>query len=170
MIPLRVSLMVLSILIQPNFAFAQADISKLTSDPLGVAAVELLDLALNQQKVDEAIEKYIAPPYTQHNPMVPDGIEGARAGLKGLLKQIPDWHYDFKRVIVDGNMVVVHSLVTTKPAIAAWRSSIFSGQRTASLSSTGCCAARSRKTGETRTQCSERLFNQPNNAWIDKHD
>jgi predicted SnoaL-like aldol condensation-catalyzing enzyme len=113
--PFRIGLVASILVVQPTFAFAQADIAKLTTDPLGVAAVQLLDLALNQQKVDEAIERYIAPPYTQHNPMVPDGIEGARAGLKGLLKQIPGWHYDFKRVIVDGNMVVVHSLVTTKP-------------------------------------------------------
>ena len=86
-----------------------------STNPLGVAAVEFLDLALNQKKVDEAIDRYLAPPYTQHNPQVPDGIEGARAGLTGLLKQVPGWHYDFKRVIVEGNLVVIHSHVTTAP-------------------------------------------------------
>ncbi|RWD46213.1 MAG: polyketide cyclase [Mesorhizobium sp.] len=97
----------------PGFASGQMDASTLTKSPLGAAALEFLDLGLNQKKVDEAIDKYLAPPYTQHNPQVPDGIEGARAALTGLLKQLPGWHYDFKRVLVDGDFVTIHSHVTT---------------------------------------------------------
>jgi predicted SnoaL-like aldol condensation-catalyzing enzyme len=96
-------------------AVAQTDASKLTSDPLGIAAVEFLDLAFNQKKVDEALDRYVAEPYVQHNPQVPTGVEGARAGLTGLLQQVPGWHYDFKRVLVDGDLVAVHSHVTTGP-------------------------------------------------------
>jgi predicted SnoaL-like aldol condensation-catalyzing enzyme len=96
-------------------ALAQTDVSKLTKDPLGKAAVEFLDLAFNQKKVDEALDRYIAEPYTQHNPQVPTGVEGARAGLTGLLQQVPGWDYEFKRVLVDGDLVAVHSHVTTGP-------------------------------------------------------
>jgi predicted SnoaL-like aldol condensation-catalyzing enzyme len=96
-------------------AHAELAASTLTSNPLGIAAVELLDLAFNRKRVDEAIDRYLAPPYTQHNPQVPDGIEGARGGIAGLLRQIPGWHYDFKRVLVDGDLVAVHSRVTTGP-------------------------------------------------------
>jgi uncharacterized iron-regulated protein len=70
-------------------AAADTPAAELTNDPSGIAVVEFLDLALNQKQVDAAIDKYLAPPYTQHNPMVPDGIEGARVGLGGLVKQLP---------------------------------------------------------------------------------
>jgi predicted SnoaL-like aldol condensation-catalyzing enzyme len=99
----------------PGLALAETDAAKLTDDPLGRAAVELLDLAFNKKKVNEAIDRYIAEPYTQHNPQVPTGVEGARTGIKGLLEQVPGWHYDFKRVLVDGDLVAVHSHVTTAP-------------------------------------------------------
>lgn len=89
--------------------------SNLTSSAAGVAALEFLDLVFNKKAVGEAFDRYAAPPYTQHNPQVPDGIEGGKAALTGLLGQVPGWHYDFKRVAVDGDLVVVHSLVTTAP-------------------------------------------------------
>ena len=92
-------------------AYAQSPASGLTTKPAGVAAVEFLDLAVNQKKVDEAVSKYVAPPYTQHNPQVPDGVDGVRAGITGLVKQIPGLHYEFKRVLVDGDLVAVHSLL-----------------------------------------------------------
>ena len=85
------------------------------NDPTGVAAVEFLDLAFNQKRVAEALDRYASAPYTQHNPQVPDGIDAAKSGLAGLLQQLPGWRYDFKRVLVDGDLVVVHSHVTTAP-------------------------------------------------------
>ena len=51
-------------------AVNKIDAPALSTNPLGVAAVEFLDLALNQKKVDEAIDRYLAAPYTQHNPIV----------------------------------------------------------------------------------------------------
>lgn len=99
----------------PVTSSAQSVASQLTDDPNGVAAVELLDMVFNQKKVEEAFAKYVGPTYTQHNPMVPDGIEGAVTGLTGLLKQMPGWKYDFKRVLADGDLVAVHSHVTTGP-------------------------------------------------------
>src|SRR5271169_2547652 len=92
-------------------AYAQSPASGLTTKPAGVAAIEFLDLAVNQKKIDEAVSKYVAPPYTQHNPQVHDGVDGLRAGLTGFVKQIPGLHYDFKRVIVDGDLVAVHGLL-----------------------------------------------------------
>jgi predicted SnoaL-like aldol condensation-catalyzing enzyme len=90
-------------------ANAQSPADALTKNPKGIAAVEFLDLAINQNKVDEAAAKYLAPPYTQHNPQIPDGIEGVRVGIPGFIKQFPGLHLDFKRVMVDGDFVAVHS-------------------------------------------------------------
>jgi predicted SnoaL-like aldol condensation-catalyzing enzyme len=90
-------------------ANARSPADGLTKNPGGIAAVEFLDLAINQNKVDEAAAKYLAPPYTQHNPQIPDGIDGVRAGIPGFIKQFPGLHLDFKRVLVDGDLVAVHS-------------------------------------------------------------
>jgi predicted SnoaL-like aldol condensation-catalyzing enzyme len=92
------------------------DAKKLTRNKAGVAAVELLDMAFNQRKVEEAFARYVGPTYTQHNPQVPDGIEGALAGIPGLLMAMPNLRYDFKRVLVDGDLVAVHSHRTNGPA------------------------------------------------------
>lgn len=99
----------------PGLASAQSAAAGLTTDPAGIAAVEFLDLAFNQKQVGPALDRYAAAPYIQHNPQVGDGIEAARAGLTGLLQQVPGWRYDFKRVLVDGDLVAVHSHVTTSP-------------------------------------------------------
>jgi predicted SnoaL-like aldol condensation-catalyzing enzyme len=90
-------------------ANAQSPADGLTKNPGGIAAVEFLDLAINQNKVDEAAAKYLAPPYTQHNPQIPDGIDGFRVGIRGFTMQFSGLHLDFKRVIVDGDLVAVHS-------------------------------------------------------------
>jgi predicted SnoaL-like aldol condensation-catalyzing enzyme len=90
-------------------ANARSPADGLTKNPGGIAAVEFLDLAINQNKVDEAAAKYLAPPYTQHNPQIPDGIDGVRAGIPGFIQQFPGLHLDFKRVLVDGDLVAVHS-------------------------------------------------------------
>jgi predicted SnoaL-like aldol condensation-catalyzing enzyme len=89
-------------------ADAQSAAKGLTTNPAGIAAVEFLDLAINQRKIDEAV-KYLAPPYTQHNLQIPDGIEGARTGIPAFIKLFPGLHLDFKRVMVDGDLVAVHS-------------------------------------------------------------
>jgi predicted SnoaL-like aldol condensation-catalyzing enzyme len=93
-----------------------ASMSKtLTTNPLGLAAIELLDLAFNQKRVREAFEKHVTPDYIQHNPMVPTGREAAIVGLGAWMQQVPGFRYDFKRVLVDGNFVIVHAHLTNGP-------------------------------------------------------
>jgi predicted SnoaL-like aldol condensation-catalyzing enzyme len=89
-------------------AYAQSAAKGLSTNPAGIAAVEFLDLAINQRKIDDAV-KYLAPPYTQHNLQIPDGIEGARTGIPAFIKLFPGLHLHFKRVMVDGDLVAVHS-------------------------------------------------------------
>lgn len=92
-------------------ASAESAAKGLTTNPAGIAAIEFLDLAINQRKIDESL-KYLAPPYTQHNLQIPDGIEGARTGIPAFIKMFPGLHLDFKRVMVDGDMVMVHSALS----------------------------------------------------------
>ncbi|PYE51952.1 nuclear transport factor 2 family protein [Deinococcus yavapaiensis] len=59
------------------------------------------------EKNDAAVvRRLVAPEYRQHNPMAEDG----RAGLLGLLRTLPEpMTYDVRRVLQDGELVVVHS-------------------------------------------------------------
>lgn len=68
-----------------------------------------LDTAFNQRKVDEAFAKFVGPYYKQHNPMVPDGIDGAKNAFKAFLPLFPEFSFTSRRVISSGDMVVVHS-------------------------------------------------------------
>jgi predicted SnoaL-like aldol condensation-catalyzing enzyme len=103
------ALIIVTAVTMAGSAYAQSPADGLTKDPRGIAAVEFLDLAINKNKVDEAAAKYLAPPYTQHNQLIPDGIDGVRAGIPAFIKQFPGLHLDFKRVLVDGDLVAVHS-------------------------------------------------------------
>jgi predicted SnoaL-like aldol condensation-catalyzing enzyme len=87
----------------------------LTTHPLGLAAIELLDLALNQKKVREAFEKHVIPGYIQHNPGAATGREPAIVFLSAWAQQNPQLKYDFKRVFVDGDHVILHAHLTTSP-------------------------------------------------------
>lgn len=73
------------------------------------AVLGFLDLAFNQRKVDEAFAKFVGPYYKQHNPTVPDGVEGSKAAFKAFLPQFPEFSFTSRRIISSGNMVVVHS-------------------------------------------------------------
>lgn len=101
----------LTMVIAAGAAHAKSPADGLTTSPAGIVAVEFLDTAFNHKDVDKAFENYIGKTYRQHNPKVPDGAQGSRDGLKGLLRKSPGISYEFKRVIVEGSMVVVHSHV-----------------------------------------------------------
>ena len=91
------------------------DVAKLTSNPLGIAAVTFIDMVAHQGKADEAADLFLANPYIQHNPMAADGIEAFRAGMRAMANAMPNRFFDVKRVFVDGNFVILHSHVTNDP-------------------------------------------------------
>ena len=98
------------------------DLDSLTTHGAGIAATRFLDLAFNEKNVEAAFEQYAAAPYTQHNPQVPDGIDGAKAALAGLVQQVPGWTYDFKRVLVDAISLLSTRMSQPHQEITAWRS------------------------------------------------
>jgi predicted SnoaL-like aldol condensation-catalyzing enzyme len=77
---------------------------------------EFYDLALNQKKPEEAVSKYIGKVYRQHNPNAGDGPEEFINFVKGFVKQYPELHFDFKRFIAEGDLVVVHSHLKLNPS------------------------------------------------------
>jgi predicted SnoaL-like aldol condensation-catalyzing enzyme len=66
-------------------------------------------MIFNQHKPAQAVAQYIGANYRQHNPDAPDGPQGVVAYATGYLKANPKLRLDFKRVIAEGDFVVVHS-------------------------------------------------------------
>jgi predicted SnoaL-like aldol condensation-catalyzing enzyme len=67
------------------------------------------DLAFNQNKPTEAIEKYTGDTYIQHNPGVADGKQGFIDYFSKMAREYPGKKLHFKHVIAEGNYVVVHT-------------------------------------------------------------
>ena len=65
------------------------------------------DVFYRQKDVEKAFKEYVVENYIQHNPNILDGREAAIAALKPKFSN-PDAIFDIKRIIVDGNMAVIH--------------------------------------------------------------
>jgi predicted SnoaL-like aldol condensation-catalyzing enzyme len=69
--------------------------------------IDFYEKGLNQKDFDAAA-KYFGPHYIQHNPTAPDGIEGFKRLVTLLKEKFPNSHNEIKRVIAEGDLVVLH--------------------------------------------------------------
>jgi len=70
--------------------------------------IAFYDLAFNQGRTQEAMERYAGAEYIQHNPGVATGKQGLIDYFEKAKRDYPGMHVEFKRAIAEGNYVVLH--------------------------------------------------------------
>jgi predicted SnoaL-like aldol condensation-catalyzing enzyme len=112
------------------------------------------NMAFNDRKPAEAAQKYGLDHDIQHNPQAPDGFEAFVGFVEAFVEQFPQMSLEIKRVL-EGDMIVTHSLLKTSPKTGAPPQRTSSAWRTARWSSTGTSCSPCLRARPTSIPCSD---------------
>ena len=76
--------------------------------------VDFVRLLMNEHDFEKLRVCYGSGAYTQHNHGIADGIEGVIKTVSDLVKRFPEYSYDVKHVLVDDDIVTLHSHATLR--------------------------------------------------------
>lgn len=69
--------------------------------------LDFYEAAINRRDAEAAL-KLLGEPYVQHNPTAPDGVAGVKGLIEMLKARYPEGRGEIKRVVAEGNLVVLH--------------------------------------------------------------
>ena len=70
---------------------------------------------VNERKL-EVLDELMVEEWIAHNPGEPNGREGLKTFFADMFEQVPQLHADVKRVVAEGDLVVVHTHYTIAAA------------------------------------------------------
>lgn len=69
---------------------------------------------MNNHDFEYVVDKFDNSLYVQHNVAIPDGISGLVGFVEKFAKRFPEYGYDVKQIMADGDLVMFHSHCTLK--------------------------------------------------------